>query len=512
MPEADGAVVVDRPRAPRDRSERVVGLLRRGEPLILTALGVHASIDTIVHDAPLVLVAAAVTAQIFGAIGLVWPMSRPVALARAWFAIALLVAVSLDLDQRLEVFAPWYPVLLVSYGLAFGLRAGYPVIFGLVPPTILAMFAASDGWNVPMRVVPPLVGGIVTALITDALIESTEAWRRAVAHERRLQTVIDTAPIGIMTSELDGTATLVNRLILEFLEVDAPPGHIDDFLQYVHHGDAPILEEILRAISAGHPIQRLCRVVHPTLGMRYARITSARMTDADGSLTGAAVTIQDIHDDLDNRRKLEQFRKIADSTSDIIGVASTRPGVDYLNPAGQEFFGIERISLEQVGSHIPRDYHPLLFGDVIDIIAGGESWSGEIEIYDRDGNRRPTSAVVMGLYDDAGVLDAFAVIFRDIEERKQLESQLAFEAGHDLLTGLPNRQQLFHTLAATLREDEPVAVLFGDLDGFKVVNDSLGHAVGDRLLCSVAERLFEGARAGDLVGRLGGDEFVVVCR
>ncbi|MFM2070778.1 MAG: hypothetical protein RLZZ623_1041 [Actinomycetota bacterium] len=511
MPAAAGGIP-ERSSAPRNRAALVVQLLRRGEPIILIVLGAHATVNTLAHGAPALLVVAAILGQLIGAVGFVWPMTPRMAMARAWYAVALLVAMAIQLDERLVAFVPWFPILLLSYGLVFGLRRGYPLMIALMPPTVIAMFTVFEGWNLPIRVIPPLVGGIVAGLITDALIETSEATRRAIAHERRLQTVIDTAPIGIMTSELDGTATLVNRVILEFLEVDTPPGHIDDFLQYVHDGDGPILEEILHAIAAGHPIQRLCRVVHPDLGVRWARITSARMTDEHGSLAGAAITVQDINDDLDNRRKLEQFRKIANSTSDIIGVASMQPGGEYLNPAGREFFGTDLISLDQVGSFIPLEFHPLLFGDAIEEIINGGSWSGEIEIFDRDGIRRPTSAVAMGLYDDANSLDAFAVIFRDIEERKQLESQLAFEAGHDLLTGLPNRQQLFHALAATLRQEQPVAVLFGDLDGFKVVNDSLGHAVGDKLLCSVAERLFEGARASDLVGRLGGDEFVVVCR
>ncbi len=74
---------------------------------------------------------------------------------------------------------------------------------------------------------------------------------------------------------------------------------------------------------------------------------------------------------------------------------------------------------------------------MVDVIREGGSWSGELEVFDQNLNRRPTSAVVMGLFDDAGELEAFAAIFRDIEERKALESRLAFEAGHDLLTRSP---------------------------------------------------------------------------
>ena len=512
MPQAVGASFVDDSGAPHDRYEPVIRMLRRSEPVLLTTVATHVVADTVVHDGPSWLVAIAIIGQVIGAAGLVWPRSTREALVRAWLATALVIIASIALDGRLLAFVPWYAVLMIGYSLVFGLRVGAPLLVALIPAMIVATFEVSEGWNVPMEVMPAIVGAIVAGMIADGLAGSTAAWRRASAHHRQLQSVIDTAPIGIMTTGPNGTATLVNRVIVDFLGGDTPPRHLDGFLRYVHGDDRAVVDEIVRSISVGHPVQRLCRVVHPERGVRFARVTTATMTDARGAVSGATITVQDVHDEFDSRRKLEQFREIANSTSDIIGVASTRPGADYLNPAGQEFFGVDTIPLDQVGTHIPIAFHSLLFGDVFDSINAGTSWSGELEILDRDGVSRPTSAVIMGLRDDSHVLDSFAVIFRDIEQRKQLESQLAFEAGHDQLTGLPNRQQLFHALAATLREGEPVAVLFGDLDGFKVVNDSLGHAVGDRLLCSVADRLFEGARTGDLVGRLGGDEFVVVCR
>jgi diguanylate cyclase (GGDEF)-like protein len=103
----------------------------------------------------------------------------------------------------------------------------------------------------------------------------------------------------------------------------------------------------------------------------------------------------------------------------------------------------------------------------------------------------------------------------DISGRKALESELAHSALHDGLTDLPNRALLLDRLEVALaraaRSGLPVAVLYLDLDRFKVVNDSLGHGTGDRLLVAVAERLLAAARDGDTVGRVGGDEFVVCC-
>ena len=118
------------------------------------------------------------------------------------------------------------------------------------------------------------------------------------------------------------------------------------------------------------------------------------------------------------------------------------------------------------------------------------------------------------------VLDAFGSVVRlfgtgvDITKRKLAELQLAFLARHDELTGLPKRTMLAEKLEAALAHAEPegrhVAVIYVDLDGFKGINDTYGHAEGDRVLRRCAESLTACMRAGDVVARVGGDEFVVI--
>ena len=103
---------------------------------------------------------------------------------------------------------------------------------------------------------------------------------------------------------------------------------------------------------------------------------------------------------------------------------------------------------------------------------------------------------------------------RDVTEKKRAAQELKHIATHDGLTGLPNRtllmDRLSHALALSEREEKLAALLFIDLDGFKRVNDTLGHAAGDELLCAVAKRLQKSVRRSDTVARLGGDEFAVI--
>jgi diguanylate cyclase (GGDEF)-like protein/PAS domain S-box-containing protein len=132
----------------------------------------------------------------------------------------------------------------------------------------------------------------------------------------------------------------------------------------------------------------------------------------------------------------------------------------------------------------------------------------------KDGSRFWASVLITALWDEAGGLRGFAKVTRDITERKVLEKQLHHQAFYDLLTELPNRalfmERLEHALSRANRRGGKVAVLFVDLDNFKVINDSLGHKDGDQLLRAVAERLKPCLRPEDTAARLGGDEFTIL--
>jgi len=134
--------------------------------------------------------------------------------------------------------------------------------------------------------------------------------------------------------------------------------------------------------------------------------------------------------------------------------------------------------------------------------------------YRKDGSAFWNALYVSPVLDAGGHVTHFVGELRDVSERHAYEERLAHSASHDALTGLANRSLLEERLnlsfAMAQRQGRSLAVLFVDLDDFKPINDSLGHAIGDRVLIEVASRLCAAMRPGDIVGRLGGDEFVVL--
>jgi len=223
------------------------------------------------------------------------------------------------------------------------------------------------------------------------------------------------------------------------------------------------------------------------------------------------------HDITDKRsaaealRKSEQrFRNLFHQAGDSILITDRALRVVAANASASAVFGYSEdefigLDVRVIDSGFPYDLA------MLDSLRAGQSHLLRITKRRRDGTTFPAE-VRVSRFEDGGQ-EFFQAIIRDLSEREEIERRMRQLATHDTLTGLPNRALLHERLQATIDACAPgasVAVLFLDLDRFKVVNDSFGHELGDELLCEVAARLRRVLRPGDTIARLGGDEFVVV--
>lgn len=238
------------------------------------------------------------------------------------------------------------------------------------------------------------------------------------------------------------------------------------------------------------------------------------------------------------RKQLERSERLhrfmIESSPDIIFIVDKNGHFAFVNDRAEDLLNYRKDEL--IGAHYSTIVDPEYVERASHCFNERRSGSratrdAEIWLMCKPGNRpgwvRNRIAIEMnalGVYenevrDENGVVrtgeySGTYVVARDITERLASEKLIHFQAYHDLLTGLPNRalfqDRLSNTISNARREDDKLAVLFLDLDRFKVVNDTLGHSVGDELLKQVAKRLKSSLREGDTVARLGGDEFIVL--
>jgi len=222
-------------------------------------------------------------------------------------------------------------------------------------------------------------------------------------------------------------------------------------------------------------------------------------------------------------QRLELWSKVFEASSEGIIILDAQQRVLSVNAAycratSYDYYEVVGERLPMLLGQPDEGAGNLLGQEIALAIEKRHEWQGEARLRKRSGQTYPAWLMVSAVRESSrqGGVSHYICISIDITDRKRTEARVQFLAKHDVLTELPNRALCVETLEAALQQahvsGECLAVLFIDLDRFKVINDTLGHHVGDGLLRSVAQRLQQGVRAGDLVSRLGGDEFVVILR
>lgn len=354
-----------------------------------------------------------------------------------------------------------------------------------------------------------------------ALKDNRRTRKRLLESEMRRRAVFNQARQYMGILDLDGTLRDANRSALELIGDPHPEEVIGKPLwntPWWSHD--PVQQERLRRAFVDVSSGRSSRfeATHPDAdgSLHYIDFQLHPILDETGKLAMAMAEGSDITE----RHRVEEQRRLAlrvfQSSHDGILITDPQGIILDVNQAFSDLTGYSREEAVGRSAHILNSGHhdKDFFRQMFETIAREDHWLGEIWNRTKAGAISVVLMTLSAVRDTAGELTHYVGVFTDITQRKESERHLEHLAHHDALTNLPNRclfrDRLQQAIKKGQRDDQPLALLFIDLDRFKAVNDTLGHVAGDQLLIEASSRITSCLRHSDTVARLGGDEFTVI--
>lgn len=392
---------------------------------------------------------------------------------------------------------------------------------GVKRPTTCRFKAADGSWRwvevVPTNLLDdPVIGGLLLNCrdVTEKISVDTELQRR----EARFRSLVQHSSDIISIYDQDWLLRYASPAMERLLGLDASEMEGTDVSALVHPDDQ---------FRTRLNFARLTRVPHRTVtfsfrarhhlgGWRHLE-TIARNRLHDPSINGIVANARDVTDRLEaaaDRRKIEErFRALVERASDVTVIVDSGGVVTWVSPAVERAIGLTPDRL--IGTAL----NPLLGEEDADrldqllhqeVAEAGATSSATLEFSRRGDDARIFDVVATNYLADPAIR-GIVLNCRDVTEREELLALLWNQANHDALTNLPTRDYFLNQLETHLEgTNRQFAVCILDVDGFKRVNDSLGHAAGDEVLVHVVERLRRVARGGELLARFGGDEFTLL--
>jgi diguanylate cyclase (GGDEF)-like protein/PAS domain S-box-containing protein len=352
------------------------------------------------------------------------------------------------------------------------------------------------------------------------------------AAERLSRTVVDGLEEGVVVTDADLRPVSWNASALRILGVTAArlvaDGLATDAIVDLRYGDGrPVTagdNPSRRALLQGSPVRATLRRRAPDDRERWMTVLARPIGGAHGTTRqGVVCTFADVTSSVEAERRLTEERdraqRFLEVASTLVVVLDARGCVDLINRQGCELLGFEEAEL------LGRDWLEMVVptADRLDarlaflrLVSGVEPPGETLETFvqTKSGESRKIAWRNAVLRDAHGEITSVLRSGEDVTERRKAEAQVTYLAYHDRLTGLPNRalleEQLTRDLTRARRSARAVALLYFDLDNFKLVNDSLGHTAGDVVLRETALRVSELTRTGDVLARQGGDEFLLL--
>ncbi|ODB91889.1 bifunctional diguanylate cyclase/phosphodiesterase [Candidatus Thiodiazotropha endoloripes] len=358
-----------------------------------------------------------------------------------------------------------------------------------------------------------LASVIVASMFTGLSTEKLRSIRE------RLELILNTLPYGIQENTNDGKVTYSNPAhheILGYPEGDLIGKRIwdNEISEEASNRLKGYLDYLVKERPEPEPyITKNIRKDGSSLWMKV--VWDYQLNEAQ-EVQGFISVISDISDSVAKEQRLQQAAEVFKSTGEGVIITDRDTNIIDVNQAFCEITGYaeDEIIGKQPNYFSSGKHDRWFYEDLWETIKSKGHWRGEIWDRRKNGELFPQLMTISEMTDDQGEVSGYVAVSRDITAFKDVEQRLEFLANHDPLTELPNRVLLIERLQQSIlhaeRNNTLLAVLLIDIDRLKTVNDSLGHAVGDRILKELSGRLLESVRADDTVARISGDEYVVI--
>ncbi len=411
-------------------------------------------------------------------------------------------------------------------------------IFNTVRPQLIAGLKAPDNhdagyaWKLVSRVEPErlvfspwrvaldhpqesvllvLLTGMISLILAWLRTANVQKAKRLRESEEQLRQLVEQAPDGIFIADLGGRYVDVNTAGCKMLG----------------YSREEIIGKTIVDLIPQEDIDRLWQLKEQLL-QGGAHVSEWTLLCKDGSYLPVEIStkvlpdsrwqgfVRDIRDRKRSEEQLRQAATVFDNTMEGIVIADAGHKIVAINQAYTEItgFGPEESVGRNPRLHKSGQHDEVFYRNMWDSLERNGHWQGEIWNRRKNGEMFPAWENISIVKDSQGRVTHYISVMSDISPIKQAEERLTYLAHHDVLTDLPNRLAFLATLEKALerakRHRQKLALLFLDLDHFKLINDTLGHATGDRLLQVIAQRLRNNLRAEDMAARLGGDEFTII--